>query len=182
MTLTTTGDVVLQELRDATAAVGVEQGADGATWTTATLPAGTELHVSLSSPGEYTLDVASAGLPAPVPDEPLPVTAELRLSAADVAAYTEFGQRVTGTLHVTGAPDEALSLALDATTTHPDVDGGARPDAHRCAGRWDRRGIPWTSWWPGTRGRTSRCASRSGCVTMPAGRRRPPRTSHPGAT
>jgi hypothetical protein len=119
VTLTTTGDVVLQELRDATAAVSVERGADGASWATATLPAGTQLHVSLSGPGGYTLDVASEGLPTAVPVSPLPVTVELRLATTDVAAYTEFGQRVAGTLHVTGAPGEALSLALDAATTHP---------------------------------------------------------------
>ena len=120
VTIRTTGDVVLQELREEAASVRVERSADGTTWTTAPLPAGTTLFLNVSAPGDYTLDVLSPGLPAPVAEVPLPVTATLILDASEIAAYTEFGQRVGGAVRVTNDLDQPQTLSVDAVTTHPD--------------------------------------------------------------
>ena len=58
----------------------------------------------------------------------LPVTASWELDATEIAAYTDFGQRVAGTLRLVSTADEDQTLTLDAVTTHPDwtVTPGAR--------------------------------------------------------
>lgn len=119
VTVRTTGGPVLQELRDATTSVRWEATADGTTWTTAPLPAGTALFLNVGATGDYTLEFESDGLPAPVSDMDLPIAAALEPSTTEVAAYTDFGQRIAGTLRLTGAPGADLAVTLDALTTHP---------------------------------------------------------------
>ena len=145
------------------------------------LPAGTELFISLSAPAS-TRSTSRRRVSRRRCRAPLPVTAELRLDARC--------RRVHGVRPASGRhpprdgrrPTRPLSLALDAITTHPDwtVELGAAPVDR--ARRWDRRGSRDDR--RGTRrvGGRAGAGHASGCATMPAGRRRPPRTSRPGAT
>jgi hypothetical protein len=118
VTITATGDVTLQEIRDEASAVRVDADPEGGRWTTAPLPAGTALRLNVTSTGDYTLAFSSDGLPAAVADVPLPVEATLEPATTDVAAYTEFGQRVSAILRLANTGDAALALELDGVTTN----------------------------------------------------------------
>jgi hypothetical protein len=118
ISVSTTGTVDLVALTDADGNdLGAVLGADGTTWTTDTVSAGTQPLLEVEGEGAYRATVTSDGLPVTADPGRLPVTLSLTASQPTVAAYSTLAQALPATLHITNTGSEDLDLDLDARTS-----------------------------------------------------------------
>jgi hypothetical protein len=86
-----------------------------------TVPAGTKTYVrirdSVDSPYRFELNFPDGPVARPEPAE-LPLELSLDLEATEVSAYRQYGQHISGQLHLTNDGPEPASVALETATSN----------------------------------------------------------------